>query len=207
MPFREKLPNQMFYLGLVTLEDVLGNNGLKSILNYSGFSHFIDNPPPNNLEKEHTSDDFIRMITGIVNVLGEKGARMILFQAGIRSFEIMLDKFPALFNIEGIEPKERNPERMFEEFKRIYQIIVDALVGMYGDIYKFYECDEGVALEIAPCLWCQGLKTEGPICMTPAGFEFAAAKWILGQEIKVEETHCIAKGDDMCRMVMHRPEV
>ena len=119
----------------------------------------------------------------------------------------MLEKFPALFNIEGIEPAERVPERMFEEFIRIYQVIVDALTAMYGDIYKLYECDEGAALEIAPCLWCRGLKTKGPICAIPAGFEFAIAKWVMGQEIKVEESHCIAKGDDMCRMVMYKPVI
>ncbi len=75
---------------------------------------------------------------------------------------------------------------MFDEFKRIYQFIVDASISINGDIYKFYDCEEGVALEMSPCFWCQGLKTKEPICFAQIGYQFAVARWITGQNVKVE---------------------
>jgi predicted hydrocarbon binding protein len=205
MTLKEKLPNQLFHLACLTLEEVIGQKGLNSILNFAKLNKFIGNYPPNDQELEHSSEDFTRLITGIVEIMGERGARVILFRAGMRSFQIMLEKFPSLFNLDGITPEERQPDRMFDEFVRIYKFVVDALIYIYGDVYKFYECEEGATLEISPCFWCTGLKTSEPVCSVPAGFEFAAARWILGQEIRVEETLCIAKGDPICKMVMYRP--
>lgn len=205
MPIKEKLPNQLFNLGFTTMEEILGKKGLNSVLNYKGLQKFIGNYPPDNLEKEQSSRDFTSIITGIVDILGERGARTILFRCGMRSFEIMLSKFPTLFNLDGIEPEQREPDRMFEEFKRIYRFVVDALISIYGDIYKFYDCEEGATMEISPCFWCDGLKTERPICLVPAGFEFAAARWIIGREIKIEEVLCVAKGDEICKIIMYRP--
>jgi predicted hydrocarbon binding protein len=206
MTIKEKLPNQLFHLACLTLEEVLGERGLNSILNYAHLKKFIGNYPPNNQECEHSSGDFSRLITGIVDVMGERGARAILFRAGMRSFQIMLEKFPSLFNLDGIEPGERVPDRMFDEFVRIYRFVVDALIHIYGEVYKFYPCDEGATLEISPCFWCSGLTTKEPICMVPAGFEYAAARWITGREIRVVETQCIARGDSICKMVMYRPQ-
>jgi predicted hydrocarbon binding protein len=205
MTIRKQLPNQLFHLACLTLEEILGENGLNAILNYAKLKQFIGNYPPNSQELEHTSDEFTRLITGIVEVLGDRGARVILFRAGTRSFQIMLDKFPSLFNLEGIKPEEREPDRMFDEFVRIYKFVVDALIHIYGDIYTFYECDEGATLEISPCFWCSGLMTKEPICLVPAGFEYAAARWITGREVRVEETQCVARGDKICKMVMYRP--
>jgi predicted hydrocarbon binding protein len=207
MLLKEKKPNQVFYIALITSEEILGKNGLNSVLNYSGLKKFIGNYPPPNLDREHSSEEFANLMKGVIDVLGERGARPILFRGGMRSFEIMHEKFPGLININGIEPREKVPERLFDEFKRIYGIIVDGATNLHGDIYKYYECDEGVALEMSPCFWCHGLKTKSPICFQSVGFEFAAARWILGQDIKVEETHCIATGDEMCRFVMHRPKI
>jgi predicted hydrocarbon binding protein len=30
-------------------------------------------------------------------------------------------------------------------------------------------------------------------------------QWVVGGEVKVEETHCIAAGDPVCRFIMHKP--
>ena len=206
MVIKNKYPNQLFRLGLLTAEDILGKKGLNAILNYANLQKFIDNYTPDDMELEHTSDDFVHFVTGLIDVLGERGVRSLLFRVGIRTFEISYELFPALFNIDGIEPEEKNPERMFDEFKRIYQIIVDASISIYGNIYKFYDCEEGVALEMSPCFWCQGIKTKEPICFAQIGYQFAVARWITGQNLKIEETHCSATGDDKCRFVIHRPK-
>lgn len=205
MPLKEKIPNQMLYIVLLTAHDILGENAVKSVLNFAHLQKYINNYPPNDLNEEHDLLDFTRLMVGLIDLLGERGARAIMFRGGVRGFEIFHEQFPSLMNIEGITPEEKTDDKMFEEFMRIYGIMVDASVILWGDIFKYYPCEEGAALEISPCQYCVGLKTNEPICNAQVGFQFGVLRWILGKEVKVEETHCIAKGDPMCRFVMHRP--
>jgi predicted hydrocarbon binding protein len=206
MSMKDKYPNQLYYMLLVTAEEILGKNGLNSVLNYAGLQKFIGNYPPSDMEEIHPSSDFTKMIASFLDVMGQNGAKTILFRGGVRGFEIMYEQFPALFNIDNLNIPDGDTDQLFEEFKRIYGIMVDASVQIQGDIFKYYETDDGVALEISPCHWCAGIKSQNPICHAQRGFQFAIAKWITKKEIKIDETHCIATGDDMCRFVMHRPK-
>lgn len=205
MPLNEKIPNQLLHVAFITAEDIIGKNGLNSVLNYAGLQKFIGNYPPNDFEMTHGNMDFIQLATGIIGVFGEKGARPILFRGGIRAFEILYEQFPALFAMEGIEAHDTTPERLFDEYKRIYKSAVDASVHVHGDIYKFYDCPEGATLEISPCHWCLNLKTEKPICFVQTGIQQGFARLIFGQTIKIEETMCIGAGDPMCKFMIHRP--
>jgi predicted hydrocarbon binding protein len=205
MGLNEKVPNQLLYLTFMTAEEIVGKNGLKTILNYSGLQRFVDNYPPDNLELGVYNKDFIQFLTGVIGVFGEKGARPILFRGGMRSFEIMKEQFPSLYAMEGIDKLDRTPEKLFGELKRIYQLIVDASVYIHGDIYKYYESEEGLILEISPCHWCLDLKTQNPICFVQTGFQQGLAREIFGQTVTIEETSCIAVGDPMCKFVIHRP--
>ncbi len=104
-----------------------------------------------------------------------------------------------------MEPHERTPERMFGEFVRLQGIMFEAAKQIFGDIYTYYENDEGYVIELSPCYWCRGLKTDAPICNSGAGFSHAVGRWIVGQDLRIEETLCIARGDDRCRHVIYRP--
>ncbi len=206
MALNEKIPNQLLYVTFLTAEEILGKNGLNSVLNYAGLKEFIGNYPPNDFEMTYHNKVFIQLVTGIIGVFGEKGARPILFRGGMKAFEILHEQFPSLFAMEGIDSHDTSPERLFDEYRRIYKAAVDASVHVHGDIYKFYDCPEGLALEMSPCHWCLNLKTEKPICFAQTGVQQGFARAILGTTITIEETHCIAAGDPMCKFIIHRPE-
>lgn len=205
MSLKGKLPNQVFYLGMIAAEEILGLNGLNSILNYAKLQKFIGNYPPNNLELEQNSEDFTRLMAGFIEVLGERGSRSITFQLGKRSFELIVEQFPALLNLDGITPEERTPERLFDEYVRLQDIMFIAAKQIFGDIYNCYENKDGYVIELSPCYWCLGLKTKGPICNAGTGFSHAVGRWIMGQDLRIEETLCIAAGDEICRHVIYRP--
>jgi predicted hydrocarbon binding protein len=205
MSLKGNLPNQVLNLTLTTLDEVMGQKGTKSILNYTGLQKFIDNYPPYNLDLDQSSEVFSHLLTGVISIMGVKGARPILFRGGMRGFEIMRENYPGLWNLEGIEPTERTPAKLFSEFVRIQGIIVAASTQIFGDIYKMYECDEGLALENHDCYWCKGLTTEVPVCFGSCGFNYAIAKWIVGPDTKVEETQCHAAGAAFCKFIMYRP--
>ena len=206
MTHNEKLPNQLFYLSLRVCEEILGEKGLFSILNYIGLKKFIGNYPPNDFEMEHDSKEFTKITTAFVEVLGERGARTLMFQAGKRSFDLMVEVAPTLLNIEGIKFEELPSERRFDEFLKAFKIMTDAASAIFGDVYTLLEQEVGMIYEISPCYLCEDLKTEETMCYIQVGFMQRAAVWILGKETKIEEVLCMAKGDDRCRFVVHRPK-
>jgi len=203
---KQKIPNRMLYLALTTADEVMGKNGVRSILNYADLRKFIDNYPPNDLTEEHNTGDYTRILAGVIELIGERGAHALLFRGGMRAFQNMRENFPSLFNIQDENPDVTVAGDRFAEFVRIYGIMVDASVSIWGDIFTYYRCPEGVALEISPCNHCNGLRTTGPICYSQVGFQYATARWVIGRPITIVETHCIAVGDPMCRFVMHRPD-
>jgi predicted hydrocarbon binding protein len=206
MPLKDKLPNQLFHLAFITIEEVLGKNGLNTVLNYTKIPHYIDNYPPNTLDLEHPSSDFTRLLSGVVELIGEKGARSVMMRSGLRSFEIMHRDMPALFALEGVEVQKGPTDKLFDEYVRILDMIQQASTAIFGDgLYKNGDTEEGRVLEISPCYWCSGLSTEASICLGQVGFMLGVARFVFGNDINIEETHCIAKGDPMCRFVMHRP--
>ena len=44
-------PNKFGLITIKSLEEVMGRNGLNAILNLAGLNHYIENYPPDNLEK------------------------------------------------------------------------------------------------------------------------------------------------------------
>ncbi len=207
MPLKEKAPNQLLFLTFITVQEILGKNGLNSILNYTKLLHYIDNYPPNTLEQQHPFSDFTRLVSGMVEVLGEKGARSIMLQSGLKGFKNMLCDMPGLFALEGVRVAQGPADKLFDEYVRIETIMVQAGRAIFGDsLHTDYTTDEGWCLELSPCYWCLGLKTGSAICYAEVGFELGVARWILGPDARVEETHCIARGDPMCRFITYRPK-
>jgi predicted hydrocarbon binding protein len=201
MGLNEKIPNQLLHLTFMTTKEIIGKDGLNTLLRYSKLDKFIDNFPPPDFEMVYPIGEFIQFVTGTIDIFGERGARPILFHGGKRAFELSLEFFPEMHRID----KTKTVDRKFEEFVSLYKNAVEASKYIYGDVFTFTEVPEGAALEIGPCFWCLGLKTEKPICHAQVGFQHGFLSWVVGGEVKIEETHCIAAGDPVCRFIMHRP--
>jgi hypothetical protein len=207
MPLKEKVPNQLLCLAFVTAQEILGKNGLNSILNYTKLLDYIDNYPPNTLDQQHPLSDFTRFVSGMVEVLGEKGARSVMLQSGLKGFKNMLGDMPELFDLKGVKVAQGPPDKLFDEYVRIETMMIQAGIQIFGEgLHTYYATDEGWCLELSPCYWCQGLKAGSAICYGEVGFDLGIARWILGPDARVEETHCIARGDPMCRFITYRPK-
>lgn len=201
MGLNEKIPNQLLNLSFMTTEEILGKGGLSAVLRYAGLDKFIGNYPPPDFEMVYPLSDMTRFFTSTLGLFGERGARPILFRGGKKAFDLILEFFPDLVRLD----KTKSPEKKFEEFVTLYGNAIEAWKYIYGDVFTFYECPEGATLEISPCFWCQGIKTEKPFCHPQVGFSHSFLQWVVGGEVKVEETKCTATGDPMCRFVMYRP--
>ena len=197
---KDKIPNSLMYVALLTLKDIMGVNGLNALLNISGLSKYRDKFPPNNDKVEVPLSDFSGLLKGILEIFGEKGARPLLFNLGRRSFHVILEENPALLGLVGLGLKVLPKKKRID---KLYSIASKETNKIFGENQNYYSSDEGFVFEIYDCFWCKGLKTEDPICFSEVGWNTEAAKWASGgDEYEVKEVLCRAKGDDMCKYII-----
>jgi predicted hydrocarbon binding protein len=189
----------MMYVTLLTVEDIIGENGLNSILNYSGLTKYRNNFPPNDEKLEVLGSDFAAIVKSIIDVFGEKGARPLLYKAGRRGFQLVMEKNPAMIGFMGLGLKLLSKRKRLE---KVMEIGAESTNKVFGENQRFYVGQEGFVLELFDCYWCKGLKSEGPICFGDVGLNAEVAKWATGEEHDVKEVLCRAKGDDVCKIVI-----
>jgi predicted hydrocarbon binding protein len=196
---KEYIPNSMIYITLLTIKDIIGDNGLNTVLNRADLNKYRDNFPPNNEKLEVLGSEFAGIIGGIIDIFGERGARPILYNAGRRGFQVAMEKNPAMFGFVGLGLKLLSKRKRIE---KVFKVGAEGTNKVFGENQRFYVSDEGFVCELFDCYWCKGLTSEGPICFGEVGLDAEVAKWATGDEYDVKEVLCRAKGDDVCKIVI-----
>ena len=75
-------PNKIARIYIMAMEDVMGKNGLNAILNLAGLSNYIDNYPPDNLERQFDFADFTSLNAALEDMYGPRGGRGLALRAG-----------------------------------------------------------------------------------------------------------------------------
>jgi len=192
------VPNSLLYVILITLEDLMGKNGLVSILNLSGMSKYKDNYPPNNDEQGSMASDISRLISGVIDLVGKDGAKALLRKAGQQGFKLALEESPELLNLFGLELKKMASDR--ERIAAVLGAMTFETNSMFEEGHQsIVEVEDGFEVHINNCEWC--LTLEGftyPICFAETGLEEAMIEWATGKRYPVEEIACRAAGAEKC---------
>ena len=193
---KENIPNSMMYISILTMKEIMGENGIKAVLNHANIPKYIEQMPPNNDKLEVPLDDFTKLFVSILDIFGEKGARPLLYNLGKKSFHIILEENPNLFGLVGLGLKLLSKKKRLQKF---FSVASNETNKIFGENQRYHETEEGFIFEIYDCFWCKELKTEGPICFAEIGWDVEAIKWATGgDEHDVKELTCRAKGDDIC---------
>ena len=196
---KEYIPNSLMHITLHAVRDIIGNNGLNTVLNKADLNKYRDNFPPNDEKLEILGTDFSKIIGSIIEIFGEKGARPILYNAGRRGFQVTMEKNPGMIGFVELGLKLLSKRKRLE---KVFKVGAEGTNKLFGENQRFYVSDEGFVCELYDCYWCKGLKSEGPICFGEVGLDAEVAKWATGDEYDVKEVLCRAKGDDVCKIVI-----
>jgi predicted hydrocarbon binding protein len=192
------VPNSLLYVVLTTLEDMMGKNGLHSILNISGMSKFRDSYPPNNEKKESYASEISRLISGVIDLVGKAGAKALLRKAGQLGFRLALEESPELLGVLGLELKKMATDR--ERIAAVLGALTFETNNTFEEGHQsIVEVEDGFEVHINNCEWC--LTLDGytyPICFPEVGLEEAMIEWATGTYYPVEEIACRAAGADEC---------
>lgn len=191
------IENKAYRVILLGVIEIVGENGLKSVLNYSGLTKYINNLPPNDNEKTGPRiSEVAKLSEGIEEIYGIKGARAILFRVGRMQARWGVDENPdiaqaALTAMSGMSENDRAKIVLNYTADTISkQLNTETWIEQEGDVF-FYK-DKAAT-------HCFNRKSDVPVCHTTAGFVAGLVAWaVANSEWKVEETGCMAMGEPLC---------
>lgn len=199
-------PNRFALITLEALEEVMGKNGLNAILNMAHLSNLIDNYPPTNLEREFDFSQYSMINIALEEMYGPRGGRGLALRAGRATFADALRNFGAMAGASDLAfkvlPLHQKLKLGLPAMAKIFTTVSDqhSTVEEHGSEFHYV---------IHRCPVCWGRTNEDrPVCFIARGLIQEGLKWLSGgNEFRVDESECVAMGDDVCRFVIQKEPI
>lgn len=193
-----KYPNSFFYNLLKSLEDVLGKNGVKTILNLSGQSSMIDNYPPDNMNPEVDIAHYSMIMGALDDMYGDRGAQALALKAGNMLFvETMQNKDPLNVNSDAFKVKSVQ-EKIESGLIMLHTFVTKSPVSSMPRT-----ADGQFLYSVENCAVCYGRVTKAPRCFLNVGLLQAVVRYSTGGlEIPVTQVKAHSCGDPTCDYVI-----
>jgi predicted hydrocarbon binding protein len=199
-------PNRFALITLEALEEVMGKNGLNAILNMANLSYLIDNYPPPNLERLFDFSEYSMLNIALEVMYGSRGGRGLALRAGRATFADALRNFGAMAGVGDLAFKVLPLQQKLK-------LGVPAMAKIFSTVSDQHSTveDHGSELHyiIHRCPVCWGRSNEErPVCFISTGLLQEGLKWVSGgNEFRVNESECVAMGDEVCRFVIQKEPI
>ncbi len=195
------MPNAALYVLFAAIAEVMGRNGLKSVLRLGGLERYIDNLPPNNTELGVKFSEYGAAQQSIEDFYGPRGARAMLVRIGRALFRYTLEEQPAVLGLAGLALKALP---IGVRVKLILQKIVSSANDTMNMPSSLEETDDSYIFVVqdSPSRWRPARSKPG--CYVTVGTYQEALRWATGKTFKIEEFTCMSAGDDACRFRIYK---
>jgi hypothetical protein len=198
-------PNKFARITFNALEAVMGKNGFHAILHLADLAEYINNYPPDNLEKEFDFAYFTALCVALEEMYGPRGGRGLALRAGRATFADALRGFGALAGVGDLAfkvlPLAAKLRIGLPAMANIFTQFSDQISNVHDDGDKYI-----YTLERCPMCWNR--KADRPVCYVGQGLLQEGLRWVSGgHEFKVDMATCIAKGDDMGRYYIYKEPI
>jgi hypothetical protein len=198
-------PNKFARIIFKSLEEVMGKNGFNAILHLADLPQYINNYPPENLDKQFDFAYFTALCVALEEMYGPRGGRGLALRAGRATFADALRGFGALAGVGDLAfkvlPLAAKLRIGLPAMANIFNQFSDQISNIHdeGDKYVY-------TLERCPMCWNR--KADRPVCYVGQGLLQESLRWVSGgHEFKVDLATCLAKGDDMGRYIIFKDPI
>lgn len=189
-------PEQMGRILLLAMEEVLGREGLNSILRIASLQSYIDHFPLARPDRSFSFETVSRLLESLEKSYGPQGGLgtalkvgRACFQYGLRDYGAQLGLSDSAFRLLPFPKRLRTGAR---SFARIFNDHTDQRVRVEEKEGKLF-------WSVEPCPLCWERHTNGPVCYLAVGLFQESLTWLSGGKIfVVNEIACIASGDNAC---------
>ncbi len=189
-------PNLIAKIYLEAIEEIMGPNGIKALLNMAKMSHLIDNYPPGNLSKQFDFADFAHLNEAMEQMYGHRGGRALSLRAGRKAFDQGLRNFGPMVGVADaafrLLPLKLRMKVGLGAMARAFSTTSDQISYIQEEENRF-------VYVIERCPVCWGRHADSPICHAALGIIQEGLNWGTGgMQFKTAEIACIARGDPAC---------
>ena len=204
-PVAYSYPNRMGRIILLSMEEVMGRNGINALLKLGSLSAFIENYPADNTEPGFPFSTVSNLTEMLEQVYGPHGGRGLAlrvgracFNYGVRQYSTQLGLTEMAFRLLPLPAKLHAGANAFAQ-----------LFNNFTDQRVRVEDDDGKILwHIERCPLCWERRTHDPACHLAVGLLQEALYWLSGGKVfNVEEKTCIAAGDETCTIVIDQAPI
>lgn len=188
------LPNSLVRSYLLALAELVGKNGLNTILNISGLSEWIENYPPEDDIKAVGFESFARIQAVLEDLYGERAGQNLSKRAAKASF-LNAGKQLLEVNPGGAEVQE--------SIKLYIQAFVDLFNEEGVKDVAWESSERDIIISFKRCPDCLSIESPSPTCFACIGWIEAFFESIgTGERLEVTESTCLAAGDSSCSFVI-----
>jgi predicted hydrocarbon binding protein len=195
MPEERPMSNAALRVLLDAIEEIMGENGTKAVLNAGGLSKYIDNYPPKTLDMDAHFSEYGALQQAVEEFYGPRGARAMLLKIGRATFQFGLKDQPAILGLAGIAlkaiPEKTRMKLILERMAKAATERINQPSHIVEEEDAFYYIQEE-----CPCRWRP--PHDKPCCFVSVGALMEAMAWTTGKVYKAEEVACISNGASNC---------
>ena len=193
-------PNRMGRIILLSMEEVMGRNGVNALLKLASLPSLIENYPTDTAEPAFAFSTVSNLTEMLEQAYGPHGGRGLAlrigracFNSGVRQYSTQLGLTQMAFRLLPLPSKLHAGASAFAE-----------LFNNFTDQRVRVEEEDGTILwHIERCPLCWERKAQDPVCHLAVGLLQEALYWLSGGKVfNVEEKTCIAAGDQTCTIVI-----
>ena len=198
-------PNLIACLYFISLEDVMGRNGVNALLNLAGTRHLVNTYPPNNLKREFPFADLSAISKATDTMYGPRGARGMELRAGRYAFNLGLKEFGPLLGMADLALKLMP---MTMKMKIALNATAQTF-DRFSDQPSHVEERKGQFLYIIDkCPICWGRKTERPGGHLAQGILEEALTWVTGgHTFHLDQIECQGMNCKQCIFAINKDPI
>lgn len=198
-------PNLIAKIYLEAIEEIMGANGMKALLNMADMAQLIENYPPGNLSKEFDFADFAHLNEAMEQIYGNRGGRALSLRAGRKAFDQGLKNFGPMV---GVADKAFRLLPLKLRMKVGLGAMAKAFTTTSDQISYVEEEPDQFVYVIERCPVCWGRHADSPICHAAMGIIQEGLNWGTGgMQFKTAEVACIARGDPKCLFTISKEPI
>lgn len=193
------MPSAALRLLLLSIEEVMGPDGIKAMLHGARMPQYINNYPPNTLELGITFREYGLVEQGIEDFYGPRGARAMLMRVGRELFRYSLREQSALLGVAGNALKNMPLISPQAKMKILLQQIVQAANKNINQPTRLDQDPENFIVVVHYCVCQFRPRHTAPCCYVTVGTFTEAMKWLTDRPLDVKQITCMNNGADACR--------
>lgn len=193
-------PQKMGRIILQGMEEVLGSNGINTVLRLGSLESLITEYPPARADRTFPFETVSAIQSALELTYGPRGGRGVALRVGRATFKYGLKEYGSTLGLTEMAfkllPLPTKLHTGTKAFSDLFNTHTDQKVRVDEEEGRIY-------WHIERCPLCWERKANEPVCHLAVGLLQESLYWLSGgKAFNVEETACCAHGDPACTIVI-----